>query len=72
MLENQHANAAAPLVGLIAGWGRYPIVVANILQHVEVYLFELTFLLLERAGHGKRAGATVTNGGSEATTTDNR
>lgn len=27
------------------------IVVANILRHVEVYLFELAFLLLRRAGH---------------------
>ncbi|MDY7541838.1 hypothetical protein [Cryobacterium sp. 5B3] len=28
------------------------IVVANILRHVEVYLFDLTFLLLRRAGQG--------------------
>lgn len=28
------------------------IVVANILRHIEVYLFELTFLLLRRAGQG--------------------
>lgn len=28
------------------------IVVANVLRHIEVYLFELVFLLLRRAGHG--------------------
>lgn len=28
------------------------IVVANILRHVEIYLFQLTFLLLRRGGHG--------------------
>ena len=48
------------------------IVVANILQHIEFYLFELTFLLLERAGHRERVNAPVANSGSEAATTGNR
>ena len=32
MHEHQHANVIAPKVGLIAGWGRYPIVVAEALH----------------------------------------
>ncbi|MDA1055167.1 MAG: UDP-2,3-diacylglucosamine diphosphatase LpxI [Planctomycetota bacterium] len=32
MHDEQHTNATAPRVGLIAGWGRYPIVVAQALR----------------------------------------